>query len=374
MGSCLFVLPWTPIAAGGVNQAVFGLARELRASDQYDPVIGVTCWSVLPPPREVRGIPVIGLKLHGVYDEGLWKGAKSLAWLPTDLAALARVLRAHDVEIVNLHFPTSTGAAFFFLRALGLYRGKIALTFHGSDIARVSRLPPTRRLFWKHYIGSADEVFVCSRSLATRVRSVCAAARPRVVYNGADIELFSRVARLRGAGRKRILHVGKFDRNKSQDVLLAAFQLLLDRQLDCTLTMIGADGPELEQVRRAAEPFGERVRVLVDIDHERVPAYMADADLFVLPSRAEAFGIVLIEAGAAGLPVVATNVGGIPEIITHSATGLLVEPDDPRALADAMARVLGNNELAASLASRLRADVVRYTWRRAADELIAALS
>jgi glycosyltransferase involved in cell wall biosynthesis len=72
--------------------------------------------------------------------------------------------------------------------------------------------------------------------------------------------------------------------------------------------------------------------------------------------------------------VVATNIGGIDELISDSANGLLVEPDNPRALADAIAKVLENDELAASLASRLRAHAVRYTWRRAADELVAALS
>ncbi|MBV8145006.1 MAG: glycosyltransferase family 4 protein [Gammaproteobacteria bacterium] len=374
MGACLFVLPWVPSGAGGVNETVLSLARELKASGRFDPIIGVTSWSGSAPPQEIRGIPLIGLRLRGVYDEGAWKAAKSAARLPAELAGLARLLRTHEVQIVNLHFPTIAGAAFVLLRRLGWYRGKVALTFHGSDIARVSRLEPARRRVWQHYIAGADEVFVCSHSLAGRVRAVCGQREPRVVHNGADVELFSGARRRRRhPGPKRILHVGKFERNKSQDVLLAAFRLLLERQVDCTLTMIGAPGPELEQVKRAAAAFGERVTVLVDIEHRRIPGYMADAELFVLPSRAEAFGIVLIEAGATGLPVVATNVGGIPEIISDAATGLLVEPDNARALADAMARVLQNDALAGRLASGLHAQALRYTWRRAADQLIAAL-
>jgi len=373
VGSCLFVVPWVPTGPGGVNEAVLGLARELKAGGRFEPLIGVTCWSETALPPAVRGIPLIALRLHGVYDGGVWQAAKSAAWLPTELTALARLLRHHEVEIVNLHFPTIAGAAFHLLRRLGLYRGKIALTFHGSDIARVCGLARPQRRVWQHYIGAADEVLVCSQALAHRVRSVCAGRQPRIVHNGADMELFNRVARRRDSGPRRILHIGKFDRNKSQDVLLAAFQMLLDRRLDCTLTMIGGNGPELESVRRAAAVFGARAQVLVDIDHQRIPGYMADADLFVLPSRAEAFGIVLIEAGASGLPVVATKVGGIPEIISDASTGLLVEPDDPPALAEAMARVLEDEALARRLASRLRAEALHYTWRRAADELVAAL-
>jgi glycosyltransferase involved in cell wall biosynthesis len=374
MGSFLFVLPWIPTGAGGVNESVFGLAGELKAGSRFRPIIGVTSSSRIAPAEKVRGIPVIALKLHGAYDSRLWEAVKSVPWLPAELTALARLLRFHDVEVVNITFPNLTGAAFFLLRYLGLYKGRIALTFQGADIVFVTGLPLLARFAWRHYIRGADEVFACSHALAAKVRSVCPERNPRVVYNCADIELFSRVARLQRSGGKRILHIGKFEHKKSQDVLLAAMRLLIDRRLDCRLTMIGATGPTLEQVREAAAGFGDRVSMIVDVPHDEIPGHMANCDLFVLPSRAEGFPLVLIEAGAAGLPVVATNIGGIDELITDNANGLLVEPDNPRALADAIAKVLENDELAASLASRLRADAVRYTWRRAADEVMAALS
>jgi len=373
MRSFLFVLPWIPDGTGGVDEAVFGLGGELKASSRFKPVIGVTSSSVITTPNEVRGIPIVGLKLHGHYDVTLRESLSWAAWLPSELAGLARVLRSHRVEIVNVHFPGLAGAAFFFLRRLGLYSGKIVLTFHGSDVARVTHSSSVAHRIWKHYISSADEVFACSRALAAQVRSLCPEKEPRVIYNGADIELFRGIARVQNSRHKRVLHIGRFEHKKSQDVLLAAFRMLLDRNLDCTLTMIGASGPTLERVRMAAAAFGDRVTVLVDVRHDLIPHYMADADLFVLPSRSEPFGIALIEAGAAGLPVVATNVGGIPEIITHAETGLLVEPDNPRELANAMATVLENQELAGSLALRLRAQALQFSWRRAADELVAAL-
>jgi glycosyltransferase involved in cell wall biosynthesis len=374
MGSCLFVLPWIPTGAGGVNESVFGLAGALKAGSRFRPLIGVTCPNVLTPPEQIRGIPVIALKLHGAYFSGIWEAVKSVPWLPSELPALARLLRFHDVEVVNITFPNLTGAAFLFMRYLGLYKGRIVLTFQGADIVTVTKLPPLARFAWRHYLRGVDEVFACSRALAAMVQGVCPGRNPRVLYNCADIELFNGVARLRGSGSKRILHIGKFEHKKSQDVLLAALQLLLDRGLDCKLTMVGAAGPALEEVRQAAAGFGDRVSMFVDVPHEQIPGHMANCDLFVLPSRAEGFPLVLIEAGAAGLPVVATNIGGIDELITDNANGLLVEPDNPRALADAMAKVLENDELAGGLAARLRAQAVRYTWRGAADELVAALS
>ncbi|HSY45848.1 MAG TPA: glycosyltransferase family 4 protein [Steroidobacteraceae bacterium] len=370
----MFVLPWSPTSAGGVNEAVLGLAHALKIGSGFRPLIAVPSWAPIGLPAEVRGIAVIGLQLHDGYEAGPWAAVKSTVRLPSDLAAIARALKIHDVQMVNLNFPSLGGAAFLLLRRMGLYKGKIALTFHGSDIRRAAGSGSIVRLAWRNYISGADAVLVCSQALANEVQRISPQTHARVIHNGADIDLFSRVPKLRGPGRKRILHIGKFERKKSQDVLLAAFRLLLDRRLDCMLTMIGARGPTLEEVRQAALVFGDRVRVLADVPHDCIPEYMADADLFVLPSRAEPFGIALIEAGAAGLPVVATNVGGIPEIITHGATGLLVEPDNPGALADAMAKVLESAELARSLASSLRAQAARFVWQRAAEQFIAALS
>jgi glycosyltransferase involved in cell wall biosynthesis len=197
--------------------------------------------------------------------------------------------------------------------------------------------------------------------------------QPLIVPNGADIDLFGRVSRL-PSSRKRLLTIARFEHKKAYDVLIAAFRHLLDEGFDCTLTMVGASGPTLDEVRTAAVGLKDRAQVFVNIPHDQIPAYMTCSDVFVLASRAEPFGIVLVEAGAAGLPVVATRVGGIPEIITDGVTGLLVEPDDPRALADAIARILRDGALATSLSSRLRKEAARYTWQRAAQEFTAVLS
>jgi glycosyltransferase involved in cell wall biosynthesis len=369
----MFVLSWPPTGVGGVNETVLNLGLQLKLHSRLSPLIAVTSWCPIALPEQVRGIPVIGVQVHDGYAMGPWAAVKSAAWLPAELPALARALKVHDVEIVNVHFPSLAGAVFLLLRWLGLYGGKVALTFHGSDIRSAAGAASPARLAWKHFIRGADAVFVCSKALAATAEQLAPGARVQVIYPGTEMELFSRGAKRTGVDQKNILHIGKFEEKKSQDVLLEAFQQLLDRGIDCTLTMIGAAGPTLEQVKRAAASFGERVRLLVDIQHDQIPAYMAVADLFVLPSRAEGFGIVLLEAGAAGLPVVATKVGGIPEIITDGVSGLLVEPDDPHALADAMAKIFQSPGLAASVASALRAHVERYTWDRAAKDFLAAL-
>jgi glycosyltransferase involved in cell wall biosynthesis len=367
--------PWPPTGVGGVNEAVLGLAGALQLSSPLNPIIAITSWTPIPLPREVRGIPVVGLQLHDGYDAGPWPAIKSAARLATDLVALAKELKNHDVKVVNLHFPTVGGAAvFLLLRRLGFYTGKVVLTFHGADIRGANRSHSLVRTAWKRVINRANNIFVCSEGLANEVRVLAPQRKIHVIYNGADIALFNSIVRLRVPGRKRILNIARFEHKKSQDVLLGAFRRLLDRGLDCALTMIGADGPTLEEITSAASAFGDRVRVLVGVPHERIPEYMAACDLFVLPSRAEGFPIVLIEAGAAGLPVVATSIPGITEFIIAGVNGLLVEPDNPHALADAIAKILESDELGDTLASKLRAEAGRFTWQQAANQFVSAVS
>lgn len=373
MGTCLLVLSWSPARAGGVNGVVLALARELQAGESYRPLIAVASWSAMELPERVQGIPVIGVRLHDGYGQGAPATLKSAAFLPSDLAGLARVLREQNVRIVNPHFVGIGGAAFVLLRKLGLYDGKIALSFHGADVTEIEGSSPVVRACWRKYIEAVDVVFACSKALGAKVLKLAPKAKLEILYNGADMEIFE-VERKPGTGPKRILHIGAYEHKKAQDILLLAFQQLLDRGMDARLTMIGNAGPKTDEIRRLSVPFGGRVRMLTDVPHEQIPEYLADADVFVLPSRSEPFGIVLVEAGAAGVPVVATRVGGIPELITHGRSGLLVEPDDPRGLADAMASVLTDDAVAHMLASAWSREAHEFTWRRTAENYLAAIS
>jgi glycosyltransferase involved in cell wall biosynthesis len=105
-----------------------------------------------------------------------------------------------------------------------------------------------------------------------------------------------------------------------------------------------------------------------------VGVFLERARVLCLPSRSESFGVALLEAGAYGLPVVASRVGGIPEIVTDGETGLLVPPEDPAALSDALERVLSDPERARRLGDNLRRRVVAdFSWTRAYQDYRALL-
>jgi len=106
------------------------------------------------------------------------------------------------------------------------------------------------------------------------------------------------------------------------------------------------------------------VEFVGDVRHDRIPTYMTMCDVFVLPSKRESFGIVLLEAMAAGRPCVASNVGGIPEIIEDKKNGVLVAPGDEKGLAEGIRRILNTQEIADLYERENREKVEDYSWER----------
>ena len=175
--------------------------------------------------------------------------------------------------------------------------------------------------------------------------------------------------------RRFILSVASFEPKKGLDTLLRAFKLVRQGpRKDVMLALIGADrgsGPELVQLA-AQLGLSDHVVFCGPVDHSDVHPYYEAASVFCLPSRAEPFGIVLLEAGAFRRPVVATAVGGIPEILTDGVNGSLVPPDDPAALADRLGGVLDDpatgSRFGAALARRVETN---FSWQRAYDAYLA---
>jgi glycosyltransferase involved in cell wall biosynthesis len=151
---------------------------------------------------------------------------------------------------------------------------------------------------------------------------------------------------------RMILAVGRLSKEKAQIDLLRAFKNLHDTNPDINAKIvIVGDGPEREDLEAAAASLGLRARVVFAGQVKNVEVYYASADVLVNPSHSEGSPYVLLEAMAANLPIVATAVGGVPEMVENDSTALLVPAGDPSAMADAIARVLGDEQLAQRLAA-----------------------
>jgi len=249
-----------------------------------------------------------------------------------------------------------------FVTTYGFWYGRLAR----SNISVV-----LRRVVETLGLRAADAVIVTTPELGAHIARRVGAAKVHLIPNGVDTALFVPAQRP-PRQRKNVLYVGRLSVEKNLDALLEASATLAGR-IDLRLTLIG-DGPARATLEAAARRLGANVEFVPVVEHRRIPGYLADADAFVLPSLTEGHPKALLEAMSAGVACVASDVGGNRAILEHERTGLLFDLDGKTALADALARVLGDPELARALGERARARVVeRYELGRLVGEEVELL-
>ena len=170
-----------------------------------------------------------------------------------------------------------------------------------------------------------------------------------------------------------LLFVGRLASNKGLDVLLQAFERLVRAHPELTLVVVGEDGGVRDETISRAASLGleRKVRMVGFLEDERLlSSTYRDAELLVLPSEYEAFGLVLLESMAQGRPVVSTKVGGIPEVVDDGKNGILVPPRDPVALEGAMQRLIEDRSLSSKMGDYGRNHTVpMYTWELVVSSL-----
>jgi len=262
-------------------------------------------------------------------------------WGPLYAASIAPLLAPYrnkvDVVLGTWAYPDGF-AAVIAARLLGV---PCVVKLHGSDINLIAKEPGPRRMTsWA--LPKAARVVAVSRALADEVVAMgVERERVAIVMNGVDGELFR--PRDRAAARAELglpagplaVYVGNLKPEKGVLDLGTAWAHVVRHVPDATLVVVG-DGPLQGGLAAMTKSLGERVRLIPRQPLERVPSYMAAADVLVLPSHSEGTPNVVLEALASGRRVVATAVGGVPDLITNPTLGTLVPPRDPEALADAL--------------------------------------
>jgi glycosyltransferase involved in cell wall biosynthesis len=308
---------------------------------------------------------------------------------PAYFRAVTREVRALRPDIVHVHN---------FSQALGPLRraspsSRLLLQMHCDWLAALSRSMVARRL------RSADLVTGCSDFVTERIRARFPELGDRVVtrLNGVDVERFRPAA---ARPPRTIFFAGRIAPDKGVHVLCDAFRAVRRRFPDAELVLVGPEAPVprdmlvalsddplvrgldvfygssgrsfIEQLHERLGDDAGAVRFVGKVPPDELPARYGDATVAVLPSLEEAFGLPLVEAMAAGLPTVASRVGGMQEIAVEGETGFLVPPGDAGALAEALERVLADAELAGRLGEAGRARAVeRYSWDVITDATIA---
>ena len=229
----------------------------------------------------------------------------------------------------------------------------LVLTAHGTDLMGFDNWPELRD-YAKHAMDACRAVISISKDNCVLLEERFPESRDKVVMmrNGYDPAVFYQealdrreilglygIAKEEFKDKKIVIYAGKLTQMKAVDVLLQAVRLYEDR-LPETLTLIVGDGEEREELEHLAEDLRlQSVRFLGNVDQQSLRRLYNVSDISVVPSRREAFGLVALEAMACGIPVVATNSGGLPDFV-NDEVGVLVKPEDPQDLAEGIMNAL----------------------------------
>lgn len=285
----------------------------------------------VPRQEQIAGLPVVhprALYLPRLHAASAGLYVASL--LPEVLARRGHV----DVVLGTWAYPDGCAA----IALAGLLRVPAVVKLHGSDLNVVAQLFGPRAQL-RAMLPRAARVVAVSRALAAEAEALgVARERIRLVRNGVDAARFRPGDRLAAraalglpAGRRLALYVGHLREKKGVLDLAKAMASVPDADL----AILGG-GEEEARLAAALAPLGERARVVGERPHDEVATWMAAADVVVLPSWNEGTPNVVIEALACGRRVVATRVGGTPDLVTSPLLGSLVPPRDPAALAEAL--------------------------------------
>jgi len=308
--------------------------------------------------RRVFEVHIACVHRGGALEAAALERAASIASFPLNgfarpsavqqMVAFARWCRRLDVDIVH--------TCELYANVLGLPGAALAGVPVRIGNRRELRTPDKRR---SHIAAqrlayrAAHLVVANSRAAATQLQlEGVPAAKIRVIPNGVDGDRYETSARQRPI--RRIVTVANLREEKGHDTLIAAAGLLGERHPEVEFAFIG-DGPRRAALVRQVNLRGLRKRVHFLGERDDIPAQLAAADVFVLPSRTEAFPNALLEAMASGLPVVASRVGGIPELITSGVDGVLVSVDAPHEIAAAISDLIERPSYAAALGGAARA-------------------
>ena len=286
------------------------------------------------------------------------------------LAALGRAVRTPP-DLIHAHLAYPDGlAAVEYGRRLGC---PVVISVHGHDVREI----PLANRRWGELVARAlaraAAVVVSSGDVLQRVRALgVGEERIHAIPQGVDCRLFKIEPDRPGRGGPwRILYVGRHDRRKGLDVLLEAMHRLRHDGRDLQLRLVGGSpvSGTAEEYRRRVEALGlaDCVDFVDEQPHKDIPRFMAEADLFVLPSFYDSFGVVVAEAMACGLPVVATRCGG-PEELVEEESGKLVPTGDAEGLASAILAVIDNYGRYDRKAIRARAEA-RWDLRKVAERI-----
>jgi len=265
------------------------------------------------------------------------------------LKSALSIIKRETPDLLHAHWWLPAGIVA--LVASKLTKKPFLLTVHGTDVRLLDRftfLNPVARLVFSR----ARSIVTVSSFLQSKItrRFSLPSEKFRIIPMPITIPPLSTRASHPG---NRLITIARLSKQKGLEYLIAACAVLREKNVSFELKILG-EGEEHENLKRQVETLNLQAQIRFGgaVAHDRIYSHLAAADIFILPSLDEGLGLAIIEAMACNKPVIATNSGGIPDIVRDGDTGLLIPPRDAGALAQAIERLLNDQQLAVRLAQQ----------------------
>jgi phosphatidyl-myo-inositol alpha-mannosyltransferase len=362
------VSPYSWTYSGGVNRHVEALAEQFMARGDHVRVLapwdppGAISRRLHRSEPELREPPDYLVPLGRTLGVGANGAVSNLSVFPEGPISLRRELRTGNYDVVHVHEP------------LAPVVGWDAAVFPGAPVVGTFHAYSAKAR--PNHIGTLLGARRRFNQLAARIAVSEAAAwtgrrwfggEYAVIPNGVDLEAAPQGPKP-SSDQLRLLFVGRAEERKGLPVLLSAFQALVEH-VPSRLTVVGADPAEI--CRRVADPeLMSHIDVLGKVSDSVLWRQLREADILCAPSlTGESFGMVLIEAMAAGTPVIASKIAGYSDVVSNGVDGVLVPPADPQALAEELQLLAHEPERLVAMGEAGRRSAERYAWPRIADEV-----
>lgn len=352
------VCPYSFDVHGGVQAHVLQLAEVFRAGGHEVSVLAPSSPHVDLPDYVVSGGKAIPIPYNG--------SVARLRFGPATHRKVKRWLQQGDFDVLHLHEPNAPSVS---MLALMIAEGPIVATFHTSTTKSLtlSVFQGMLRPLNEKIVGR-----IAVSDLARRWQMEALGSDAVEIPNGVNVSEFAEAPRLDGyplAGRS-VLFLGRFDEpRKGMSVLLGALPRLVEQFPDVEVLIVGR-GDE-EDLAQQAGPHATNLRFLGAVDDATKASALRSADLYCAPNTGgESFGIVLVEAMAAGTAVVASDLDAFSRVLDQGAAGRLVPVDDPDALADSLIELLRDDDARQHYVRMAASAVRRYDWSVVAGEIM----
>jgi N-acetyl-alpha-D-glucosaminyl L-malate synthase BshA len=267
----------------------------------------------------------------------------------------------YDLEIIHSHYAIPYATTAFLAKEMLKTSGKelrTITTLHGTDITLVGLMPSLYEIT-RFSISVSDRITAVSVFLRDETVRAFRIEKPiEVIHNFVDCSEFrprrndAVRSRFVAPEEKLIVHVSNFRKVKNIPTVVDVFERVR-KTTPCRLLLIG-DGPELEAIERMVDERGLAAAVTFLGDRESVADVLPAADVFLLPSEHESFGLSALEAMSCGVPPVTSNIGGLPEVIQDGETGFLRNPHDVAGMSEVMVKLLQDDEFRGRMGLRAR--------------------